>query len=133
MATLWVKFYALVRVLTLLKDWLVWLITASFDFETAFTGVEKTVDATTEQFDELRKNIIGMSKEIPVAFEELARLGESWWQLWVGIENIEAFIDTTARIWVSTNLASAEAATAFARISNIVMNQSQMLIEWVPQ
>lgn len=38
---------------------------SAIDFESAFTGVEKTVDGTEEQMEELKQGIRDMAKEIP--------------------------------------------------------------------
>lgn len=94
---------------------------ASLDFETAFTGVEKTVNASRAELDELRATIRAMSREIPVTAVELARIGQIAGQLGVqGTDNIARFIDTVARIGVATDLSTEEAAVGFARLSNIM-------------
>ena len=50
---------------------------AAIDFETAFAGVRKTVDATEEQFEELEKGIRQMSTELPASAEEIAAVAEA--------------------------------------------------------
>ena len=42
---------------------------AAISFETAFIGVQKTVDATEEQFAKLEDSIRSMAQEIPVSVE----------------------------------------------------------------
>lgn len=94
---------------------------AAVKFETAFTGVRKTVEATEAEFDKLAFNIKGLSKVIPVAAVDLARIGELAGQLGVeGVNNLTKFISTIAQIAVTTNLTEELAATSFARISNIM-------------
>lgn len=44
--------------------------------QTAFTGVKKTTKATNAEFEELRKGLVNMSKEIPSTFEELSKISE---------------------------------------------------------
>lgn len=44
------------------------------EFETAFTGVKKTVDATDEEYAKLRQNILDMSEEIPSSASDMAFL-----------------------------------------------------------
>ena len=41
------------------------LINSAKEFETAFTGVEKTVDGTSEQLEKLKQGIKDMAEEIP--------------------------------------------------------------------
>src|SRR5690606_16380508 len=45
---------------------------AAIDFESAFAGVRKTVDATEEEFAALRKGIQQMSKRLPASANEIA-------------------------------------------------------------
>lgn len=90
------------------------------DFETAFAGVKKTVDATEEQFAELRKNIIDMSLSIPAAATEIAGVMEIAGQLGIATESLTEFTKTMINLGVSTNMSAEDAATALARFANIV-------------
>jgi hypothetical protein len=94
-------------------------IKAAIDFESAFAGVRKTVDATEEQFAELEQSFRDMATEIPVTVGELAQIGEAAGQLGIDLENIEEFTRVMADLGVATNLSSTEAATALARLANI--------------
>ena len=49
-------------------------IKAQVDWESAFAGVKKTVDGTTEQIAELEQGIKDMSKELPSSAERLQQL-----------------------------------------------------------
>jgi len=91
------------------------------DFETAFTGVRKTVELTEKGFKELENRFKEISKTTPIAFTELAHIGELAGQLGVvGVDNIEKFTKTIADISVTTNLSAEQAATDFARFANIM-------------
>lgn len=90
-------------------------------FEAAFSGVRKTVDATDAEFAQLSGRLREMSTRIPIAATELARIQELAGQLGVrGVDNLTKFTETIAKISVSTNLTEEAAATAFARLSNIM-------------
>ncbi len=90
-------------------------------FETAFTGVRKTVELTEKGFAELEDRFKEISKTTPIAFVELAHIGELAGQLGVeGVDNIEKFTKTIADISVTTNLSAEQAATDFARFANIM-------------
>lgn len=89
-------------------------------WEEAMTGVAKTVDATDDQIRALGQTFVQMSESIPVAANELARLGEVAGQLGVELPNIQAFVETAAALGVSTNLMAEEAATGLARFSNVM-------------
>jgi TP901 family phage tail tape measure protein len=94
---------------------------AAIEFEDAFAGVRKTVDATEEEFQQLSDGLIEISKRTPTAVTELARIQELAGQLGVrGVDNLTKFTETIAKISVTTNLTSESAATAFARIANIM-------------
>lgn len=96
------------------------------DFESAFTGVRKTVDATEEQFAQLEKSIRDMSKSMPESASQIAQVAEAAGQLGIKMENIEAFTKSMVMLGDSTNMTSDEAATALARLANITgMPQTQ--------
>lgn len=97
---------------------------AASDFESAFAGVRKTVDATEEEFAIFKQGMRDMAKEMPQAATEIARVGEAAGQL--GIENdaILGFTKTMVNMGVATNMSSDDAAMALARLATITqMNQ----------
>lgn len=94
---------------------------SAIDFESAFTGVRKTVDATEEEFSDLEKGIIEMSNRMPQSAADIASVMEIAGQLGIrGTDNLLSFTETMIRLGDSTNLSSEEAATAIARIMNIM-------------
>ena len=97
---------------------------ASTEFESAITGVFKTVDATKEQRAEIIAGITEMSLRIPTATSELAELAQTAGQLGIRTENILSFTETMANMGVATDLSGKEAAEAMARLAN-VMQTSQ--------
>ncbi len=99
---------------------------AAVDWESAFTGVKKTVNATEAQYASMERGIRQMSLHIPVAANELAGIAEAAGQLGIKRAAILSFTRTIADLGVSTNLAGDEAATTLARFGNITqMPQSQ--------
>mgnify|MGYP001358352664 FL=1 len=92
---------------------------AAIDFESAFTGVLKTVDGTQEQLDALRQNIIDMSLELPATTTEIASVAEAAGQLGIETSNIAEFTKVMIDLGETTNLAATDAASALARIANI--------------
>lgn len=92
---------------------------ASIDFESAFAGVIKTVDATDEELASLRQGIRDMSKEIPTAATEIAGVAEAAGQLGIEVPNIMSFTRTMSDLGVATNMSAQDAATALARLANI--------------
>lgn len=92
---------------------------AAIDFESAFAGVRKTVDATEPEFQAMAQSFRNLAKEIPVSVNELARLGEAAGALGIPKQEIVKFSEVMAKLGVTTNLTSDQAANAIARIQNI--------------
>ena len=97
----------------------------AIEFESAFAGVEKTVDATEEQFKELKQGIRDMSKELPSSTTEISEVAEAAGQLGIKTENILSFSKAMLDLGNSTNLTAEEAASQLAKFANIMqMSQS---------
>lgn len=99
---------------------------AASDFDSAFTGVMKTVDEVKDangkvviSYDDLRKGIRNMAKELPVSTTEISAVAEAAGQLGIKTENVLGFTKTMIAMGKSTNLSSEEAATALAQLANI--------------
>lgn len=89
------------------------------DFESAFAGVRKTVDATEAEYAALSKGIRDMAKELPTSATAIAGVAEAAGQLGIKNENILDFTRVMIDLGESTNLSSEEAATSLARFANI--------------
>ena len=99
---------------------------SAMDFESAFAGVRKTVDATEEEYSEFREGILEMSKVLPASAEEIAAVAEAAGQLGIQKSSILSFTRTMIDLGEASNMTSDEAATALARFANITqMDQSQ--------
>lgn len=95
------------------------------DFESAFTGVRKTVDATEDEFVALDKGIKDMSSRMPQSAAEIAGVMEVAGQLGVrGVDSLLSFTETMVMLGDTTNLSSEEAATSIARVMNIMGTSS---------
>lgn len=92
---------------------------ASIDFESAFAGVRKTVDATEEEFDALERGIRDMSTRLPASASDIARVAEAAGQLGIKTENILEFTEVMIGLGTATNMTADDAATALARFANI--------------
>lgn len=92
---------------------------AAIDFESAFAGVKKTVDATDEELNKLETSIRNMSKEIPASSSAIAEVAEAAGQLGIEVPNILGFTRVMIDLGEATNLSSDEAATSLARLANI--------------
>jgi hypothetical protein len=99
---------------------------AGVEFESAFVGVKKTVDASEAEFARLQKSAMSMSERVPVSASELSHIMELGGQLGILFDNLPSFSETIASLAVSTDLTSEAAATMFAQFANIThMDQSR--------
>ena len=91
------------------------------DFETAFTGVRKTVDETEENYKRLSDGILEMSERMPTAATEIAGVMEVAGQLGIrGVDSLLSFTETMVMLGDTTNLTAEDAATSLARVMNIM-------------
>lgn len=94
-------------------------IKSGISFESAFTGVKKTVDATSGELAQLKTAIRGMAKEMPESVEGIAGVAEAAGQLGIKTKSIIGFTKTMVMLGDATNLSSEEAATSLARFANV--------------
>lgn len=92
----------------------------AMSFESAFSGVRKTLNGSEADFQQIESGVRAMSARIPIAVEELGKIGELGAQLGVPKEALLDFTETVAKLGVTTNLTTEEAATAFAQIASIM-------------
>lgn len=92
---------------------------AGIEFESAFAGVRKTVDATEEEFKEFEKSLLNLSTKMPQSAAQLASIAEAAGQLGIKNENLMKFTESMAQLGDATNMASEEAATSLARFANV--------------
>lgn len=89
------------------------------EFESAFAGVKKTVDATAEEYGQLRDDILEMTRTIPSGASDIAGVMEIAGQLGIAKESLTEFTETMINMGVSTNLSAEEAATNLAKFANV--------------
>lgn len=91
----------------------------AIDFETAFTGVKKTVDGTDDQLESIRQGIIDMSKETASSAVDIAGVAEAAGQLGIATDDVIDFTKVMVMLGDTTNLSADEAASALAKFANI--------------
>lgn len=77
---------------------------SGIEFESAFAGVKKTVDATDEEFQQFELGLRSMSAQMPTTASELSAIAESAGQLGIKNENLLSFTETMANLGVATNM-----------------------------
>ncbi|NHQ56824.1 phage tail tape measure protein [Micrococcus luteus] len=92
----------------------------AMDWESAFAGVKKTVDDSTEGYAQLEGELRNLAKTLPATHTEVAAVAEAAGQLGVAREDIVGFTATMIDLGETTNLTADEAATNIAQISNVM-------------
>jgi TP901 family phage tail tape measure protein len=91
------------------------------DFESSFAGVKKTVNETaTTSFAKLESEFRKLATStLPVAVNELNKIAEVSGQVGVKADGLVEFTTVMAKLGVTTDIASADAAKSLARFANI--------------
>ena len=93
---------------------------STMKWESAWTGVLKTVDGTPKQLAAVETGLRDLAKELPATHEEIAGVAEAAGQLGVKTGDIVKFTKTMINMGESTNLTADEAATSLAQFMNIM-------------
>ena len=100
-------------------------IKASLDFESTFTSVRKTVDATEAEFDALAVSSKAMSTQIAASTGEINEVMATAGQLGINKNYLADFSRTMIDLGNSTDIVANEAASTLAKFANITnMDQS---------
>ncbi len=91
---------------------------AAIDFQSAFAGVRKTVNATGPEFKVLEQGIRDMAKRLPTTAVDIAKVAENAGQLGIKKENILEFTETLVRLGDSTNITADQASILLAQFAN---------------
>ncbi len=104
---------------TVTKDVVKEVASTGMEFESAFAGVKKTVDATEQEIAQFRGEIINLSREIPATTTEISAVAEAAGQLGIQNESLMGFTRTMIDLGNSTNVAAEDAASSLAKFANI--------------
>lgn len=92
----------------------------SVDFESAFTGVMKTVDETSKTtYADLEQAVRDLASSTLSSKESIAGVMEAAGQLGVSADDLTGFTKTMVMLGDTTKLSAEEAATALAQFTNI--------------
>lgn len=93
---------------------------AAMSWESAWTGVLKTVNGTPQQLNEIEGGLRGLARTLPASHEQIAAVAEAAGQLGIKTQNVVSFTKTMIDMGESTNLSADEAATSLSRFMNIM-------------
>lgn len=89
------------------------------EFDSAFTDVQKTVEATNGEFIALENTIRRMALEMPQSASTIAEIASIAGQLGIEVDSIEEFTRVMVMLGDTTNMVAEEASDMFARFTNI--------------
>ena len=90
------------------------------DFERSFAEVIRTTGVTGDEIEKLRSQFEDLNTELPVSFQELARVGKLAGQLGIPTQDIQDFTRLVVQFSETTGIAVEDAATAFGRLSALL-------------
>jgi TP901 family phage tail tape measure protein len=93
---------------------------AAVQWESAWAGVEKTVDGNARQMAVLEGELRELAKTLPASHREIAAVAEAAGQLGIKREAIAGFTRVMIDLGETTNLTADQAATSIAQIANIM-------------
>ena len=91
----------------------------SINFSAAFAGVRKTVDGTEAQLAGIRREVLALSREIPLAATELAGIAAAGGQLGVAAGEIGKFTDVTAKMATAFDMLPEAAGDSIGKLLNV--------------
>jgi TP901 family phage tail tape measure protein len=100
---------------------------AAIDWESAWAGVTKTVSGSAAQMSALEGGLRDLAKELPASHQQIAAVAEAAGQLGIKRGAILSFTKTMIDLGVTTNLSAEDAATALARLSNIMQTPQNQI------
>ena len=89
-------------------------------FESAMADVKKAVDfESPDGLKNLQKDILEMTRTIPMAKEELAQIAASGGQLGVAEKDLKSFTETIAKMGVAFDMPAEQAGDSMAKLANV--------------
>ena len=93
----------------------------SIEFESAIADVKKVVDFDTpQQFKEMERDILKMTRKIPMAGKEIATIVAAGGQSGVAREHLTGFAEDAAKMGVAFDMAAGQAGESMATLSNVL-------------
>jgi TP901 family phage tail tape measure protein len=93
---------------------------SAIDWESAWTGVLKTVEGTPEQLAKVEKGLRDLATTLPSSHREIAAVAEAAGQLGIATDDVVEFTRVMIDLGETTNLTAEEAATSIAQMMNVM-------------
>ncbi|MEM9611158.1 MAG: phage tail tape measure protein, partial [Actinomycetota bacterium] len=92
---------------------------AAINWQSAFTGVRKTVEGTPEELNQLAGELRDLAIELGLFPEQVAAIAEAAGQLGVSTQGIDEFTEVIGQLSQTTVLQAEEAAVSLARFAEV--------------
>jgi|GEM_PF-4470863 len=96
------------------------VVKSAMDWESAWAGVSKTVNGSTEELAKLEGQLREMARTMPATHQEIAAVAEAAGQLGVATSDVAAFTEIMVQLGETTNLTADEAAMSLAQLMNVM-------------
>lgn len=93
---------------------------AAMDWESAWTGVLKTVNGSPAELAKLESGLRSLARTLPATHTEIAAVAEAAGQLGIQTDSILEFTKVMIDLGETTNLSADEAATSIAQMMNVM-------------
>lgn len=91
---------------------------AAISFESAMANVRKVVDVTDEQFANMRRSVIGLSRQLPISAEGIAEIYAAAGASDVPTNELQKFTEMVAKVSTAWEIPVSETGQALAEIKN---------------
>ncbi len=89
-------------------------------WERDFANVARTTNATGEELNKIRDDLIDLSQTLPVAFADVAKIATLGNQLGIAQTGLVQFTETVIKFSAATGISAEQSAMAFGRLGNIL-------------
>jgi TP901 family phage tail tape measure protein len=88
-------------------------------YETSFTAVERVMQPLPDELDGMRQRLVLMTQELPVAFDQLAKIATLGGQMGINADGINNFTEQVVKYSSITGMSADTVAEKFGRISQL--------------
>jgi TP901 family phage tail tape measure protein len=88
-------------------------------YETSFTAVERVMQPLPDEIDGMRQRLVLMTQELPVAFDQLAKIATLGGQMGINADGINNFTEQVVKYSTITGMSADTVAEKFGRISQL--------------
>lgn len=96
------------------------MVDSTYDIDSAYRDMRKTVNGTEQQFEDLRQAAIDFSTTHVTSADQILSIQAIGGELGIATEDLQVFAETVSNLDIATNLDADEAATSLGQLSNIL-------------